>query len=143
MPHPPDAISLILVCLFPALTGCALPATVVLSAAAPVAQAGASSYIDNELITAINHPLNECERAVQRALADLQFDHRLTRGTGPSRYLLAHDLDDTPVEIRLQAVTPVLTRLSIRVGFWGDQAISRALLTQIERELGHPPHNPS
>lgn len=123
------------------LAGCAVPATVVLSAAAPVAHAGTAAYIDNELIFAFDAPLATVRAGVEHAYTTLQLDPKLDRPTRDAQgrvtklYMLSESLDQTPVEIRLEAITPALTRVSVRFGFWGDQAVSRAILTKIEQFL--------
>lgn len=121
------------------LAGCAVPATVVLTAAAPVAQAGTAAYISNELVYAFSLPIGEVQAAVDAANRALELTPTVRRpstaadGTLRKLYIASESLDQTPVEIRLEAITPALTRIQIRYGFWGDQAVSRAILTKIEQ----------
>ncbi|MBY0260885.1 MAG: DUF3568 domain-containing protein [Phycisphaerales bacterium] len=121
------------------LAGCAVPATVVLTAAAPVAQAGTAAYISNELVYAFSLPIGEVQAAVDAANRALALTPTVRRpstaadGTLTKLYIASESLDQTPIEIRLEAITPALTRIQIRYGFWGDQAVSRAILTKIEQ----------
>jgi len=142
---PARGFTLLLLCGL-AVTGCALPATVVLTAAAPVAQAGTAAYINNEMVFVFNLPIADVRLAVVSAsqALDLSPGSELATITSDGRtkkiYIPAETRDGVTVEIRLEAVTQVLTRIRVRFGFWGDQAVSRAILTKIERALGqeHP-----
>jgi len=65
-------------------------------------------------------------------------------GTGEA-FVLSRTADDSKVRIYLETVPSripaegALTRVSIRVGAFGDEAVSARILDQVSRHLGPPP----
>jgi hypothetical protein len=55
--------------------------------------------------------------------------------TGLSGIVVAKDLNDKQITIKLQAETLETTRISIRVGFWADEARARVLYSKIKENL--------
>ena len=49
--------------------------------------------------------------------------------------LVARGADDTRIEIKLTVVSPNVTRVGVRVGTFGDEALSRHILDKIEKHL--------
>jgi hypothetical protein len=108
---------------------------VVATAGVTVAQAGTSAYFGGQLVTAYEAPLEMVEYAARKAVVVLQFDPRVDRRGDNSLYLMARGLDGREVSIRVESASPAVTRLKIRVGVWGDQAVSRIIQRQVEEEL--------
>lgn len=134
----------VLTCLGWWLSGCAAPAVLV-TAAVPVAEAGTSAYANGELTSAYKHPLHRVDLAAESALADMGF-HITRRNKAEHKvYFAAEDKRGTEISLRLEAVTVQVTGVRIRVGVFGDQALSRLLLTEVELRLtegegeGKPP----
>src|SRR5690606_34827844 len=77
------------------------------------------------------------------ALAELQLPIANEQLFDDYGFIIARDLDDRAVAVRLEAATPVLTKIKIRIGTWGDQAISQLLMDRILVRLPkHPAEGP-
>ena len=50
--------------------------------------------------------------------------------------LQATQSDGSSIVIKLKKSSPVVTGISIRVGLWGDNAVSRLIFHEIEKDLG-------
>lgn len=118
------------------LVSCAAP----LMAAAPLgfdaARAGASAYSRGKLRVARYATLDEAWQASHDALEQLQLVVHVQR-TGQRRwYVMAKDENRGPeIQISLDRRSPVLTRISIRVGILGDLAVSSQVLRHIDAAL--------
>ena len=126
------AVSLFVGALIPA--GCAAP---LLATAAPIgvaaAKAGSSAFTHGELRVARYATMDETWQAVQLALERLQLTVHTERIDERSRYLMAMDEKYWPeMKIRLDRRSPVMTKISIRVGLLGDPAVSNHLLRHID-----------
>jgi hypothetical protein len=116
------------------LSGCLAPA-VIATASFSVAQTGASAYIGGELVSAYVAPLDQVVESARGALEGLEFCPRAEREGELSMYILVRELKGREVGVRLESATPKVTRVKIRVGVWGDQALSQVIQKKIEEEL--------
>lgn len=122
-------------------------ALVVLLAAAPVAltgcvavvaaggAAGTVAWMRGALETNVEGSAERVATAAQRAVADLGFASvsQTTDATGGE--IVARTAKDERIRIELTRITDSSTKVSIRVGTFGDQAISQQVLDAIKRRL--------
>lgn len=130
--------AVLVIALSPLLTcGCAAPATVVMGAGLNALGLGASTWIKGRLEVAELASLDDAHAAVRQTLDDLKFEdvaeHRAANGRWTE--FEADDRQGRTLTVRCSAISPSVTKLSIRVGFWGDQAVSLALREQVHARL--------
>jgi hypothetical protein len=108
-----------------------------LVAAVGVGAAGTVAYMAGDLETQISEDLDTLYAASQKALESL--DLNLIEGKGGkdalSATLVARDVQDKKVHIKMTAVTNELTELSIRVGVFGDETKSQLIYQEILKNL--------
>jgi hypothetical protein len=110
---------------------CAAP-VVVASAAAPALQAGTAAFINGELEAAEIAPIETVYEASLSALKDLQFQIFYERPGDRTAYIFAHESAGVKITVFLEHKSPVVTKINIRIGVFGDQAISRLILGEIQ-----------
>lgn len=123
-----------------ALPGCLTPFDFAANAGLGVAQAGTSSFIQGTLQAAFDKPIDKVVEASRRALAHLGYE--ITREDSGTQYaqLQGAQSDGSSIVLKFRKSSETVTGLSIRVGLWGDNAVSRLILIEIEKELGvHEP----
>jgi hypothetical protein len=111
------------------LTGCA---AVIVGGAAG---AGTYAYISGELKVSENASLDRCWSATQGAMKDLEFTVTTSKKDALQGQVVAKTAADQKVEIRLTKTTDALTEIRIRVGTFGDQAMSQLIVQKIEKRL--------
>ena len=128
---PATLVALALVALLP---GCGAP-IVIASAGLGALQTGTTAFIRGELESADNYPLEIMHQAARRAINDLQMpivSERIGRDSGS---IIARETEGRAVKIFLERKSPIVTKLNIRVGVWGDQAVSRLVQQSILERL--------
>lgn len=106
-----------------------------LAIAAGAAGAGTVAYIRGELDTSVSHPIDQVDNATNRAADQLRFVKINEAADALTRVITLRTAEDKKIDIRLNRTTDNLTRIRIRVGMFGDEAISRALLNRITANL--------
>ncbi len=129
-----------------ALAGCSSPeptrprTTTAGEAPTALSHPGPAEYgvVSRELAALENAPIDNVYQATQEALRDLEL--RLVDKTKDrlSATVGARTAHDDRVTIAMSRVTSGVTDVKIKVGFWGDEAQSRAILTEIRRKLSTP-----
>lgn len=109
-------------------TGC-------LAVAAGAAGAGTVAYIRGELNTSMSASLDAVDRATNRAAEQLRFAKINQSSDALARVITLRTAEDKKIEVRLTRTTDTLTQVRIRVGVFGDEQISRALLDKIKDNL--------
>lgn len=109
-------------------TGC------VAIAAAGAAGAGVA-WVRGTLEANIEHNLDQVYRAAQKAVAELEFAKVSESKSGLDAVLVARTALDKKIEIVLKRVGKNTTQVVIRVGVFGDEAISLAILDRIKGGL--------
>jgi hypothetical protein len=117
--------------------------------AAAGAAAGAGYVYYNGLLYRDYHAsLSDSLLATRTALSELQFPIVEQKGDTGTAYLRTRTADGHTVRIYLDVVpSPIpiegsLTRIGVRVGYSGDEAISARVLDQISRHLAIPSQIP-
>ena len=132
----------ILVCaaLTASIGGCAAPA-VIATAGFGAIQTGTEAFIRGELEAAVAHPLDEVFAASEAALYELQFPLKSSKLNQFNGYINARESQGRGVDVDLEKKSPIVTKINVRVGLFGDQAISRLILSTIQARLAaHSPH---
>ena len=114
------------------LTGCLAAAAV---GGAAAAGAGTVAYIKGELKATEEATLNKTWEATVAAIDELQFLVVNKIKDNVSAELEAKTADNKTVKIQLKRVTDNLTDISIRIGTFGDESLSRYILSKIEARL--------
>ncbi len=93
------------------------------------------AYIKGELKATEEASLNKTWEATVAAVDDLQFIVINKLKDDVSGELEAKTADNKTVKIKLTRVTDNLTDISIRIGTFGDESLSRYILSKIEARL--------
>ena len=99
------------------------------------AGAGAVAYVRGELQGTVGGSLEAAERATNMALAQLQLVKINEKRDAFVSIVTARTADDKKVEIKLTKLANDTTKAQIRVGVFGDEAKSLAILDKIKSNL--------
>ncbi|MCA9810130.1 MAG: DUF3568 family protein [Candidatus Dadabacteria bacterium] len=114
------------------LTGCLAAAAVGVAA---VAGAGTVAYIKGELKATEEASMDKAWKATEGAVDELQFLVINKIHDAVSGELEAKTADNKTVKISLKRIGNNLTEITIRVGTFGDENLSRYILSKIEARL--------
>ena len=95
----------------------------------------AVAWVRDALQTTFDAPLDRTVKATTAALKKLQFSSVATRADALSGVVTATTARDEKIEITITSVTPVQTRVDIRVGTFGDKPVSQRILGEIQLQL--------
>ena len=99
---------------------------------------GASSplaYVRGDLDATLSVPLESALRATHRAVTQLEFSPVSERKDFLLAIVVARNAADKKIEIRLERDADSTTRMRIRVGAFGDEALAVATYTKISANL--------
>ena len=99
------------------------------------ATSDAVAWVRDALQTSVDAPLDRTVKATTKALKNLQFAEVATKADALSGVVTAKTARDEKIEITISSVTPVQTRLDIRVGAFGDKPVSQRILSEILQQL--------
>lgn len=116
------------------LCGCVGP-DIVATAGFSAAQAGVSEFKKGSLRTAWEVELETLFPVAHSALRRLGYTIEGERVKGKEWFLASREIDGTAIEIYMRRSSPKVTSISIRVGLFGDQPLSRLIADTIDREL--------
>lgn len=133
-----------LVCVITLSGGCMPVPDPVLSVGFSAAQAGASAFIQGELRAAMRIPIRQLydatidaagEKGLRLEVREAEFRDESAvitcRETGES----GHGGNDRVIEIIMRKSSPNVTAITIQVGTFGDQPMSRLVLDEIRHQL--------
>ena len=118
-----------------ALLGVATVTTGCVAVAAAGAAGAGVAWIRGALESNLESNLDRTYRASQNALRQLEFAVVSERKSGVDASLIARTALDKKVEIVLKKVGDNTTHVSIRVGVFGDEDLSIAILDRIKAGL--------
>lgn len=95
----------------------------------------AVAWVRDALQTTLDAPLDRTVRATTGALKKLQFSAIVTRADALAGVVTAKTARDEKIEVTLTSVTPLQTRVDIRVGTFGDKPVSQRILSEIQLQL--------
>jgi hypothetical protein len=110
-----------------------------LSVGLTVAQAGTAAFRQGELSAALRHPLADLHGATLAALERLQIPLETSDLNEKRSVITAREAGGALIEVNITPVSPVVSGLSIKVGLFGDQPLSRLLLDEIMTGLPSKP----
>ena len=109
------------------LSGCIL--------AAAGAGAGAVAYARGDLDTNLNYDYNKVVDSARNTIKDLEFAKVSENKDALKAILVARTALDKKVEITITNSGKKLTNIKIRVGLFGDEALSMSILDKIKAGL--------
>jgi hypothetical protein len=102
--------------------------------AAGAAGTGVAWY-SGKLEANLNHDIESVFKASQKALTQLEFAKISDKKSGVDAELVSRTALDKKIEVTLQKVTDGTTKVAIRVGVFGDEALSMTILDKIKANL--------
>ena len=121
------------------ITGAALAAMAATSGCvAVVAGAGtgaAVAYVRGDLDTTLNATFDKSVRAVNEAVKQLQFAKVSENKDALQAIIVARNAADKKIELRVDKLTADATKLKIRVGTFGDETLTLAILEKVKSNL--------
>src|SRR5574341_485332 len=97
--------------------------------------AGTVAYLRGELKSTEEASIDKTWQAAQEAIKDLEFVVTSKEEDAASAKLIARNAGDKKIEIGLKKVSDHLTRVTIRVGVFGDEPLSRLILERLKKSL--------
>jgi hypothetical protein len=122
-------LALLSILTLPFLSGC------IIAAAAGAAAYGGNAYANGSMDGVTNASLDKTWRATLAAITDMGLNITSKTRDGTSARIVALTTDRTQVEIELARRSSDFTRVSIRVGIFGDEPESRRILSMIKARL--------
>ena len=117
------------------LTGVTVFQSGCLVVAAGAAAAGTVAYVRGELQASLANPYRDVITATGKALEKLQFRKISEKGDALKTVIVARTGSDKKIEITVKRVTDSVTKVEIRVGVFGDEALSMTILDNIKQAL--------
>lgn len=118
----------------------AASAPIVASAGMTALQTGSAAFINGQLESACVVPLERMYQIVLDTVHDLNFPVSYQTLGPRTAYVYVHETSGREIKFYLEQRSTIVTKLNIRVGMWGDQAISRLLLEEVQaRSPAVPP----
>ena len=99
------------------------------------AGAGAVAYVRGDLATTLAAGLHRTVQASRSAIQQLAFAQVSEKSDALNGVIIARTAEDKKIEIKLERTGDNLTKIKIRVGVFGDEALSMALLDKIKANL--------
>lgn len=115
-----------------ASSGCAAVALVGVGGGAG---AGTIAYLRGELKSMEDAPLERTYQAAQKAVKNLEFIVTSEQKDAFSAKLVARSATDKRIEVNLKELSDKLTEVRIRVGTFGDEALSLLILEHLKKHL--------
>jgi Protein of unknown function (DUF3568) len=103
--------------------------------AAGAAGAGTVAYVRGELEAHVGHPFEAVANAADNAVVQLQFAKISEARDAFSAKIVARTAEDKKVEIAVERESDNLTKVTIRIGTFGDEEKSRAFLEEMKARL--------
>jgi len=123
--------ALALLALSMATSGCFLVAV----GAGGAAGAGAVAYIRGELDASLGNRYDSVVGAADSAIGQLQFAKIRESRDAFSSEIIARTAEDRKIDIVIAKEADALTKVRIRIGFFGDEEKSRAILDRVRANL--------
>lgn len=98
-------------------------------------------YSTGRALQDFRFPLSVVEDASKEALQDLKFEIRRVSQDGVAAQIEARTADNRAIMLTFRPQSPV-TRVSCRIGWFGDEPLTRTLMRRIEVRLGTLPPEP-
>lgn len=119
---------------FAIVAGCVAPAMVA-TAGLSVAQSGAATWLEGDLVGTYNEEYPDMVWACDAAAKQLALTTRVRRVDDKYAYMYFEDDDGIDIDITLRRRTARLCQITIRVGVWGNKPLSSLFLGMVEQHL--------
>lgn len=96
---------------------------------------GTAAYVTGELEDAVPQKLEQVHQATLEAMKDLEFTVTQAEKDALSSTIVARDAKDRRIRVNLSRTEIDSTRISIRVGTFGDEEVSRVIYKRISKAL--------
>jgi Protein of unknown function (DUF3568) len=106
-----------------------------LAVAAGAAGAGTVAFVRGELAATLDQNFDRTEHATNRAIQDLKFAKISEKQDALVAVIVARTAEDKKIEIKVSSMSAAQTRVQIRVGVFGDEALSQRILEKIRANL--------
>lgn len=116
------------------LSGAGCASVALLGAGAAAGVAGVA-YVNGELKASLDAPIDKVYSASLAAIKDLQFTQKETAKDALFARIEAKTANDRSIHITLNKTGDKITELRIRVGTFGDEALSRTIHDKIKGRL--------
>ena len=116
------------------LAGCVAPAMVA-TAGLSVAQSGAATWLEGDLVGTYNEEYPDMVWACDAAAKQLALTMRVRRVDDSLAYMYFEDDDGVDIDVTLKRRTSRLCQIKIRVGVWGNKPLSSLFLGLVEQQL--------
>lgn len=104
-------------------------------AAGAAAGGGTFAYMQGEMSTTFEAPIEKVWEATHRAVESLEFTIESDARDALQGRVNVRQADNTRIRISLERQTDDLTDVRVRVGIFGDEAKSRLILDRIRSNL--------
>ena len=106
-----------------------------LAVAAGAGAGAAVAYVRGDLDATLNAGFEKAVHAANAAVGDLKFAKVSEKKDALQAILTVRNAADKKIEIRVTQVGDALTKVKIRVGVFGDEALSLTILDKIKANL--------
>lgn len=106
-----------------------------LVAAAAGGAAGTVAYLSGDLEANLDAPVSRVFEASKQAMRDMDYVVVNTVNGSDKSEVVARTRDDNKVQIVIQPLTEKSSKISIRVGTFGDETLSTKILEKIRSHL--------
>jgi len=117
------------------LIGCAVLLQGCMIAAVGAGAAGTVAYIRGDLQTVEAASIDDVYEATLKAMDELELSITQKSKDAMSAKIIARDAQDKKITIKLAATAEGTTKLSIRIGVFGNERKSRLIYDQIKKKL--------
>ena len=95
-------------------------------------------YLDGDLDASVDAPPVRTVEAAKMAVQELQIKVATAQSSSLDGQLVAYTATDTKVKIKVNQLTEQSSKVTIRVGTWGDKDMSLRILEKIKAHLQTP-----
>jgi VCBS repeat-containing protein len=99
------------------------------------AGAGTIAYVKGDLETVEAKGINDVYEATKKAVKQLELGVTKDTKDAMSAVIIARDAQDKKITITLKGTTEEATKISIRVGMFGNETKSQRIYEQIKKNL--------
>lgn len=96
---------------------------------------GTMAYVKGDLESTEAANIDAVYQATKKAIEELELTMTMAEKDALSAVIGARDAQDKKITIKLKAVSDGTTRISIRVGVFGDETKSRLIYEAIKRNI--------
>ncbi|MEW6237970.1 MAG: DUF3568 family protein [Candidatus Omnitrophota bacterium] len=107
----------------------------VLLAGGAAAGAGSIAFVQGELKTEEDIPISKVWMATIKTCGDMQFHIQEDNKDELTGRIYAIGSDDKKIYINLKSLSENATEIRIRINIFGDEVMSRRILSEIEKRL--------